>query len=617
MKVHNTRARNPLGLVALSALLASAACGTDPDSNDEQHGDDRTATEILMNRAYIVSLESDELTVIDLDKLEIIAKVPTGGIENHMGDLNADYTKLYIDSSHSDETVVVDLTKFEVLKRISDGKHPSHLSLHTPSGLFAIMLEGDNAISFLDTATDEIIKTLPGFMTPHFARYSVDGKWGYVANIGAHHITRLNMETLEVVNHIPLDGFPDNMPTGGEGGFADVQIDRDGVLHAAHSDTGRVMMVDAASGLKIAETGVGRAPWIVYAEHPFDNVPLTHLVPNFGDQTVSMIAKSRQVVGTVAGDQESYGVNYTSQDPQVAYVMNRMREDIALVDIAKGELLQRIPVGGNTETASTTPDGRYIVAAVSGANRVVVIDARTRENQESLRKRRQVSLERHDPRRPELLPLSDAMDEDESRVAVAGSRASWLLLLCGLLLAWTQPASAETLFGVVSERAAKLMLDAATPLLTRHRVILRTPEQLAALTDQEIVRLWSQSDALLFANVFGEQATRLSRLLRERGPAPKVPVLAVSGEPELTAQSRLDGQAVFAGLSSSGLRELTAALSSSDPQAKPWRSYLAAYPKQAAWNRGLGVLESASSCECHRPPELAPEAKRGDGCRGS
>ena len=34
-------------------------------------------------------------------------------------------------------------------------------------------------------------------------------------------------------------------------------------------------------------------------------------------------------------------------------------------------------MGGNTETASTTPDGKLIVAAVSSANRVVVIDAKT------------------------------------------------------------------------------------------------------------------------------------------------------------------------------------------------------------------------------------------------
>src|SRR5689334_12478343 len=148
-------------VLLVSSALTLLACGDDSDKSDVGKVESS-----LLNRAYIVSLESDELTVIDLDRLEVIARVPTGGVENHMGDLNADYTKLYIDSSHSDETVVVDLQKFEVLKRIPTGKHPSHLSLHAPSGLFAIMMEGDNAVSFLDTATDEIIKTLPGFMTP-------------------------------------------------------------------------------------------------------------------------------------------------------------------------------------------------------------------------------------------------------------------------------------------------------------------------------------------------------------------------------------------------------------------------------------------------------------------
>ena len=34
----------------------------------------------------------------------------------------------------------------------------------------------------------------------------------------------------------------------------------------------------------------------------------------------------------------------------------------------------RIAVGGNTEIASTTADGRWIVAAVSSADRVVFLD---------------------------------------------------------------------------------------------------------------------------------------------------------------------------------------------------------------------------------------------------
>ena len=71
-------------------------------------------------------------------------------------------------------------------------------------------------------------------------------------------------------------------------------------------------------------------------------------------------------------------MNYSPLEPDLAFVMNRVREDIAVVDTSKGEIVERIDVGGNTETASTTADGRYIVATVSNANRVVVIDVMTR-----------------------------------------------------------------------------------------------------------------------------------------------------------------------------------------------------------------------------------------------
>lgn len=185
------------------------------------------------------------------------------------------------------------------------------------------------------------------------------------------------------------------------------------------------------------------------------------------------------------------------------------------------------------------------------------------------------------------------MGSRRSRGCAAGL-PGWLWLLGVLSLAWAKPARAETLFGVISERSAKLVLDAAAPLLTQHRLILRTPEQLSSLTDRELAALWAQADALLFANVFGEQATRIARLLREHGPAPQVPVLAISGEPDLTAQSRFEGRPVFGGLSSDAQRELTTMLSSSAPEAKPWRSYLAAYPRQAAWIEGSAYWRSRS-----------------------
>ncbi|HEX6242324.1 MAG TPA: hypothetical protein VFZ61_15540, partial [Polyangiales bacterium] len=214
---------------------------------------------------------------------------------------------------------------------------------------------------------------------------SPDGRHGYVANINAHHITRVDLQKLEIVDHIALDGFdgpPNETAAANEGGFGDAQIDANGVLYAAHHNTGRVLVFDTMKLEKRADVKVGKGPWMAYAEHPFANVPLRHLVTNFGDKSVSIIngiSAAPEVVASLPGDEEAYGVNYSSKTPNLAFVMNRVRQDIAVLNTETFAVEDRIPVGGNTETAATSADGKYIVAAVSSANRVVVIEAESQK----------------------------------------------------------------------------------------------------------------------------------------------------------------------------------------------------------------------------------------------
>jgi len=346
-------------------------CGTDAAPNV-------TVTQAeLENRAYIVARDSEEMTVIDLQKLEVIGTVKTGGVENHMGELNADFTKLYVDSSSTDESIVIDVKRLAVTSRITTGKHPTHISL-IPNGRMAIMAEEDSSISFVDTATDTEIKRLAGFYTPHFLRVSPDGTHGFVANIGAAHVSRVDLDTLEIDKQIPLDDMPVPTMIPDEGGFADAQINQDGILFAAHNRAGRVLRYDTNSETLLPDIVVGANPWIVYADHPFTNVAKKYLVPNFGSRTVSMLgATEPAVMATMPGDMESFGVNYTSVAPEKAFVMTRVRKNISVVELNVGMVTATIDVGGNTETASTTADGKLIVAAVSGADKVVVIDAAT------------------------------------------------------------------------------------------------------------------------------------------------------------------------------------------------------------------------------------------------
>jgi YVTN family beta-propeller protein len=334
----------------------------------------------LAARAYVVSQDHGDLTVIDLPTLSVIAKVPTLGVGNHMAELNADFSKAYVSSPETNEVIVVDARSLTVSNRIRVAAHPTHMTLSRDGKYLAVMCEQDNAVAFIDTASETGVKFLKGFYTPHFMRFAADGVNAYVANVGAHHITRIDLTTLTIAEEIPLGGMTAPTLAADEGGFADAQIAHDGVLFAADRGTGRVLVYDTRAHKTLPELNVGKRPWIVFAEHPFTQLPLRHLVPNFADQTVSLIdGRTRTTMSALPGDSEAYGVNYSSLAPDKAFVMNRVREDIAVVDTARGEITGRIPVGGNTETAATTPDGRFVVAAVSSANKVVVIDARSNQ----------------------------------------------------------------------------------------------------------------------------------------------------------------------------------------------------------------------------------------------
>ena len=361
------------GFLALGVI----GCGAAPD--DSTHG---TGTLDLENRAYIVGRDSGEITVIDLKRMEVLGVLDTEGVTNHMAELNADFTKGYVDSSGTNETIVFDTRALKIQKRVRLGEEPTHLALSRDGKYLGVMNEATNSVSFVDTATDTEVKRLSGFSLPHFIRFAPDGNYAYVANIGAHHITRIEMSSLTIDGEIVLDGFqgsPNPTAAEDEGGFADVQIDQNGVLYGAHAATGRVLVYDTVGRAKLGELKVGVKPWVVYAEHPFHSVT-HHVVPNFGDETVSLIRPGNASMGGSApgADSESYGVNYSPLAPGLAFVMNRVRSEIAVVDTELRQVVKNIPVGGNTETASTTADGRYIVAAVSSANRVVVIDAMTK-----------------------------------------------------------------------------------------------------------------------------------------------------------------------------------------------------------------------------------------------
>jgi len=152
--------------------------------------------------------------------------------------------------------------------------------------------------------------------------------------------------------------------------------------------------------------------------------------------------------------------------------------------------------------------------------------------------------------------------------------------LAGLLLG-TLPllASAATLLGIVTERAAPSAIEAAHRHLAGHpgdRIELRTPAQLMAASDKQVAQWLSKADGVLAVSVFGDPARKLKDALA-RHARPQTALLAMNGEAGLSLMSR-STEGALAGFPAETLRDMAlenppaAALAAAEanPAARRW-----------------------------------------------
>ncbi len=160
-----------------------------------------------------------------------------------------------------------------------------------------------------------------------------------------------------------------------------------------------------------------------------------------------------------------------------------------------------------------------------------------------------------------------------------------LLLIAGILLS-TSNIHAATLFGIVSERSATELAAGAKQFSRKnpeHKLILRTPAQLAKLSDQQINLYIKNADAILLGAVFGDGVTRIERLIKNAPLNKNSPIFVTNSDRRLTRLSRLHGEDIFNGINNEDLRTLTHSPGISISYQQHVKKLSQQFPKQTAW----------------------------------
>ncbi len=171
----------------------------------------------------------------------------------------------------------------------------------------------------IDTATWQVIATIPDLPEPHDGELTPDGKLLYVATSGNSTMTVVDTATQEVVQTFAIGTKPRGLAVGGTNGE------------------------------------------IAY-------------VTNKGDGTLSVIQVPTGQLKTFPVGEGAHAIR-VSPDSETVYIALSKEDAVAVVDPVAEKVLSRIPVGKTPEQIDLSRDGRWLFASNNGESTVSIIDA--------------------------------------------------------------------------------------------------------------------------------------------------------------------------------------------------------------------------------------------------
>jgi len=318
-----------------------------------------------------------QVAVIDTRSDSVVRRIPVGNVPHQV--VVSPALGLIVASNTADNTIsIVDL-EGGATRTVTLGAEPEHMALGPDGRLLAVGNIAAGSVSLVDIAEARETARIDGFFSPHNLTFGPAGRRLYVANLGARHVTVVDVALGRIESEIPI-ASPRSFAAAGKAaeayqGVVNVTATRDGRYgYAAHGEGNAMAVIDLGAGDTVKTLALGKQPWRAFATADGRYM----IVPNNGDRTVSVVATdTNAVVATLPGASDMTGVN-TGWFETAAFVISRGEDKAVVLDLVGMRKAGEIPLPGVPETGVTTPDGKKLYVALSGAGKVAVIDTKAR-----------------------------------------------------------------------------------------------------------------------------------------------------------------------------------------------------------------------------------------------
>jgi YVTN family beta-propeller protein len=187
----------------------------------------------------------------DGSNIALVKRVATGKTPSHLW-IDSKSTTVYSTMQDSNELIALDLATQTIKWRTPTGSIPADVYGSADDKLMLVGLTGGDTVEVFDVSgklpqRTRVIKTGAG---AHAFRALGDGRHVLVSNRVANSISKIDLQTLTVVDSYPAPGGPDCM-----------DVSRDGKLIYVTSRWARKLtVIDIASRKVVRQVNVGKSP---------------------------------------------------------------------------------------------------------------------------------------------------------------------------------------------------------------------------------------------------------------------------------------------------------------------------------------------------------------------
>lgn len=288
--------------------------------------------------AYVSNEKDNTLSVIDIDKLEVVETIDVGQRPRGIT-FDRNFEKLFICASDDDTIQILDVDTHSVVTNLPSGEDPEQFSLHPNNRHLYVSNEDDAVVTVVDTHSREVLAQIDVGIEPEGMAVSPDGKWAINTSETTNMLHWINTETFELEHNTLVDQRPRH-----------VEFSQDGsVLWASSEIGGTVTVMDVASKsvvktLRFKLPGVHRDRVQPVGVKLTDDGKYAFIALGPANHIAVVDATSYEILDYLLVGRRVWHMEF-AREQELLLSSNGVSGDVSVIDVEKLKVIKSIKVG--------------------------------------------------------------------------------------------------------------------------------------------------------------------------------------------------------------------------------------------------------------------------------